>query len=171
MAACCAPAADVISYFSDCGLYCAAAGGKTVEALRDCLFEQKVAYPDVFCNAGLDATASDGSPSFAATASASVVVAGSAGGTGGDGDGDGDDGGDDDGEDGDRDGSGSGNGNGNGNGDGNGDGDGDGKGGASKPSDSGNAAPRFAPGMGITKTGLTIGALLFSAVVFGAFQV
>ncbi|KAI1195836.1 hypothetical protein F5X97DRAFT_306904 [Nemania serpens] len=158
MAACCKPA-DVISYFNDCGLYCAAAG-QTVEGLRDCLFDQRVAYPDVFCNAMLDATATDGSPSIPATASASVVVAGNGGGGKG-GDGDDGDGNDDDDDARDHD-------------DGNADDehdDGDGDGDAPKASDSGNAAPRLAPGIGVSKTGLTICALLFSAVAFGAFQV
>ncbi|KAI0969592.1 hypothetical protein F4678DRAFT_165530 [Xylaria arbuscula] len=39
------------------------------------------------------------------------------------------------------------------------------------PSDSGSAAPRMAPEMGVSKAGLTIGALLFSAMAFGAFQI
>ncbi|KAI0509706.1 hypothetical protein F5B22DRAFT_615702 [Xylaria bambusicola] len=40
-----------------------------------------------------------------------------------------------------------------------------------KPSDTDSAAPRLAPEMSISKTGLTIGALLFSAMAFGAFQI
>ncbi|KAI0105279.1 hypothetical protein GGR51DRAFT_520216 [Nemania sp. FL0031] len=55
------------------------------------------------------------------------------------------------------------------------DGDDNGKGGddsdPAKPSDSGSAAPRLAPELGVSKAGLTIGALLFSAMALGAFQI
>lgn len=53
------------------------------------------------------------------------------------------------------------------------DGDGDDKDGdeESAPEDEGSAAPRLTPGMGVSKTGLTISALLLSAVAFGALQI
>ncbi|KAF2971779.1 hypothetical protein GQX73_g1831 [Xylaria multiplex] len=134
MSTCCKSAA-VISYFSDCGLYCAAAD-QTIKELQDCLFNEKVAYQDVFCNAQNNATATNTNPDVPATASASVVA-----------------GGDDDDKDGDKNG-----------GD---DDDND----SPSPSDSGSAAPRLAPELNVSKTGLTIGALLFSAMAFGAFQI
>ncbi|KAI0401111.1 hypothetical protein F4802DRAFT_442946 [Xylaria palmicola] len=135
MAACCG-AAEVVSYFSDCGLYCAAAG-QTIKDLQDCLFGGRppVAYQDVFCNAPNNASATNTRPDIPATASASVVAGGN----------------DDDDDDDDKD----------GNDDDN----------SPEPSDSGSAAPRLAPEMCVSKTGLTIGALLFSAMAFGAFQV
>ncbi|GAP92222.1 hypothetical protein SAMD00023353_9800110 [Rosellinia necatrix] len=40
-----------------------------------------------------------------------------------------------------------------------------------EPTDSGSAAPRLAPELSVSKAGLTIGALLFSAMAFGAFQI
>ncbi|GAW17586.1 hypothetical protein ANO14919_070450 [Xylariales sp. No.14919] len=127
MSACCKSAA-VISYFNDCGLYCAAAD-QTIKELQDCLFGEKVAYQDVFCNAQNNATATNTDPELPATASASVVAGGD----------DGDNKGDDDDK--------------------------------PSPSDSGSAAPRLAPELHVSKTGLTIGALLFSAMAFGAFQI
>ncbi|KAI0858448.1 hypothetical protein F4860DRAFT_486248 [Xylaria cubensis] len=133
MEACC-KSADVVSYFNDCGLYCVAAG-QTIKDLQDCLFDQKVAYQDVFCNANVNATATNTNPELPPTASASVV----AGGSGKDGDGNGTD-------------SGSGNGN------------GDGKNGG----DGKSAATRLE---GFSKTGMTIGALLVSALAFGAVQI
>ncbi|KAH8162799.1 hypothetical protein CIB48_g5452 [Xylaria polymorpha] len=140
MKACC-KSAEVISYFSDCGIYCAAVD-QTIKELQDCLFGEKVAYQDVFCNAANNATATNTDPSIPATASASVI----AGGSGDDKDGD-DKNGDDD-------------------SDGKDDGD-DGK----DDGDKGSAAPRLAPEFGLSKTGLTIGALLFSAIAFGAVQI
>ncbi|KAI1364102.1 hypothetical protein F5Y08DRAFT_221831 [Xylaria arbuscula] len=133
----CCKSADVISYYDSCGLFCVAAD-QTVKDLQDCLFGEKVAYQDVFCNANTTATATNTDPDLPATATASVVSGGDD-----DDDGDGDDSGDD------------------------GDDDSD----DAAPSDSGSAAPRLAPEFGVSKTGLTIGALLFSAMAFGAFQV
>ncbi|KAI0467562.1 hypothetical protein F4859DRAFT_517997 [Xylaria cf. heliscus] len=136
MEACC-KSADVVSYFNDCGLYCVAAD-QTIKDLQDCLFNEKVAYQDVFCNAANNATATNTNPDIPATASASVVASGS----GSDKDGDDKDGDDKDGND-----------------DGKDDGDKD------------SAAPRLAPEFGFSMTGLTIGALLFSAMAFGAVQI
>ncbi|KAI1129915.1 hypothetical protein F5Y10DRAFT_236997 [Nemania abortiva] len=126
----CCKSAEVISYFADCGLYCAAVG-QTVGDLQNCLFgEDGVAYQEVFCNAAQNATATNTDPEIPATATASVVAGG-----------DSDDNGNSDGGD------------------------------QSKPTDSGSAAPRLAPEVGVSKAGLTIGALLFSAMAFGAFQI
>ncbi|TGJ86600.1 hypothetical protein E0Z10_g2159 [Xylaria hypoxylon] len=132
MSTCCKSAA-VISYFNDCGLYCAASD-QTIKELQDCLFGEKVAYQDVFCNAPNNATATNTDPDIPATASASVVAGGDS-----DDDNDGGKNGDDDND--------------------------------AKPSDSGSAAPRLAPELNVSKAGLTIGALLFSAMAFGAFQI
>ncbi|KAK5633310.1 hypothetical protein RRF57_009024 [Xylaria bambusicola] len=134
MEACC-KSADVISYYDNCGLYCVAAD-QTIKELQDCLFGEKVAYNEVFCNAQNNATATNTDPDIPATASASVVSGG--------------DDNDNNNSDGD-----------NSNNDGNG----------TKPSNTDSAAPRLAPGMSVSKTGLTIGALLFSAIAFGAFQI
>ncbi|KAI3330143.1 hypothetical protein F4824DRAFT_348240 [Ustulina deusta] len=135
MSACCKSAA-VISYFNNCGLYCVAAD-QTIKELQDCLFGEKVAYQDVFCNAQNNATATNTNPDIPASASASVVAGGD----------------DDDDKDGGKTGD---------------DGGNDAK---PSPSDSGSPAPRLAPELGVSKTGLTIGALLFSAMAFGAFQI
>ncbi|KAI1175245.1 hypothetical protein F4777DRAFT_551401 [Nemania sp. FL0916] len=132
MTSCC-KSAEVIAYFSDCGLYCAATG-QSVKDLQDCLFGKHVAYQDVFCNAAVNATASDGSPELPETASASVVAGGS-------GTGKGDGGATATGEDG------------------------------GKPSDTDSAAPRNVPELAVSKVGLMIGGLLFSAMAFGAFQI
>ncbi|KAI0454160.1 hypothetical protein F5B21DRAFT_258777 [Xylaria acuta] len=138
MEACC-KSADVVSYFNNCGLYCVAAD-QTIKELQDCLFGEKVAYQDVFCNAANNATATNTDPDLPASASASVVA---------DGDDDDDD---DDGDDQAGD---------------NSDDEDDGK----DDGDKGSAAPRLAPEFGVSKTGLTIGALLFSAMAFGAIQI
>jgi len=53
----------------------------------------------------------------------------------------------------------------------NNDNDGDNNSNDPKPSESDSAAGRMAPEFGVSKTGLTIGALLFSAMAFGAFQI
>ncbi|KAI1427829.1 hypothetical protein F5Y12DRAFT_120492 [Xylaria sp. FL1777] len=137
MSACCKSAA-VISYFDNCGLYCVAAD-QTIKDLQDCLFGEKVAYQDVFCNAQVNATATNTDPEIPATASASIVAGGSND-NNTDGGKTGNDGGDDNKP-------------------------------SPSPSDSGSAAPRLAPELGVSKTGLTIGALLFSAMAFGAFQI
>jgi hypothetical protein len=92
MAHCCKPA-EVVSYFDDCGLYCVAAG-QTIDDLQKCLFGQGVKYQDVFCNAGVNATATNTKPDLPpASASASVIANGGDGkggnGNGEDGDGNG----------------------------------------------------------------------------------
>lgn len=132
MSSCC-KSADVISYYDDCGLFCVAAD-QTIKDLQDCLFDKKVAYQDVFCNANTTATATNTDPEIPATASASVVS---------DGDGNDDNNNNDDNDDSDD----------------------------AAPTDSGSAAPRLAPELSVSKAGLTIGALLFSAMAFGAFQI
>ncbi|KAI0019257.1 hypothetical protein F4780DRAFT_456933 [Xylariomycetidae sp. FL0641] len=140
----CCKSADVLSYASDCGLYCLGIE-QTLADLRDCLYDGGLAYQDVFCNqvnlTTASATATDATP--ASTASATVVVTNSSGG-----DNDNDD--DNDGGDGDD----------------SADGDGD----DSKTTHTPNAAPSVRSEFTISTIGLTIGALLFSATTFGAFQ-
>ncbi|KAI1735639.1 hypothetical protein F4680DRAFT_452726 [Xylaria scruposa] len=134
MEACC-KSADVVSYFNDCGLYCVAAG-QTIKDLQDCLFGQKVAYQDVFCNAAVNATATNTNPEIPATASASVIADGNGSDKNGDDNNSGNNSSDNS----------------------------DGKNGDDK-----SAAPRLE--FGFSKTGMTIGALLVSAMAFGAVQI
>ncbi|CAJ2503045.1 Uu.00g104390.m01.CDS01 [Anthostomella pinea] len=130
MSGCC-KSADVVSYYDDCGLYCLAAD-QSVKALQDCLFAGGMAWQSVFCNAGVNATATATDASVPATAQASVVSSGDSSSS---------DGGD------------------------------DGKGGSdSSPTSSEGAGPRLQPDFSVSKLGLTIGALLFSATALGAFQ-
>ncbi|KAI3321055.1 hypothetical protein HD806DRAFT_537713 [Xylariaceae sp. AK1471] len=74
----CCKSAEVVSYFNDCGLYCVAVD-QTIGDLQKCLFGQGVMYQDVFCNAGVNATATNTRPDLppaSASASASVVANG-----------------------------------------------------------------------------------------------
>ena len=137
----CCGKADVVSYRNDCGLYCLAID-QTVEELTGCLFEHGAAYTDVFCRGNGTATASETAVTAPATASASVVASGSDSKSG-----------DDD------------NDNDNDSNDGN-DGDGD-----SESTDAPNAADGLRPDFAGYKSGLVIGALLFSATALGAFQI
>ncbi|KAI0597373.1 hypothetical protein F4775DRAFT_560912 [Biscogniauxia sp. FL1348] len=68
----CCGAADVVSYYDDCGLYCLAVG-QTVADLTDCLYAHGAAYQDVFCYGNTTATATASAASLPASASASVV--------------------------------------------------------------------------------------------------
>ncbi|RYP65146.1 hypothetical protein DL770_009065 [Monosporascus sp. CRB-9-2] len=139
----CCGAADVVSYRGNCGLYCLAVD-QTVAELTECLHDAGAAWGEVFCNndtATATATA-PGDAEVPATASASVIATGDADSTdGGDGTGDGES------EDGNAD---------------NAD--------APDAEDSPGAAPGLRPEFGVSTLGLTIGALLFSATAFGAFQ-
>ncbi|RYP62051.1 hypothetical protein DL769_007476 [Monosporascus sp. CRB-8-3] len=139
----CCGAADVVSYRGDCGLYCLAVD-QSVTELPECLPDAGAAWGEVFCNGNGTASATaPGDAEVPATASASVVATGGADSeNGGDGNGDG------------------------GSGDGNAD-DAD----APGAEDSPGAAPGLRPAFGVSTLGLTIGALLFSATAFGAFQV
>ncbi|KAI1630623.1 hypothetical protein F4809DRAFT_636062 [Biscogniauxia mediterranea] len=71
MAQCCG-AADVVSYYDGCGLYCLAVG-QTVGDLTDCLYARGAAYQDVFCYGNTTATATASDATLPASASASVV--------------------------------------------------------------------------------------------------
>ncbi|KAI1344714.1 hypothetical protein F5Y15DRAFT_363215 [Xylariaceae sp. FL0016] len=75
MSSCCKDA-DVVSYYSDCGLYCLAED-QTIEDLQKCLMNNGVAPQSVFCNAANNATATATDATPAASASASVVAGGS----------------------------------------------------------------------------------------------
>ncbi|RYP10066.1 hypothetical protein DL765_008220 [Monosporascus sp. GIB2] len=142
MVRCCGDA-DVVAYRGDCGLYCLAVD-QSVTELTECLHDAGAAWGDVFCNGNGTATATaPGEAEVPATASASVVATGGAdGGNGGGRDGDG------------------------GSRDGNAD-----NADAPGAEDSPGAAPGLRPEFGVSTLGLTIGALLFSATAFGAFQV
>ncbi|KAI5922767.1 hypothetical protein F4810DRAFT_711356 [Camillea tinctor] len=80
----CCKSTDVVSYYSDCGLYCLAVD-QSVQDLTDCLYANGAAYQDVFCNANTTATATASSASLAASASASVVSSAGASSTASDG--------------------------------------------------------------------------------------
>ncbi|KAI1501455.1 hypothetical protein F5X99DRAFT_382542 [Biscogniauxia marginata] len=130
----CCKSTDVVSYYSDCGLYCLAVD-QTIDDLTKCLYSNGAAYQDVFCNGAGNATATATDYTLPATASASVVS-----------------GADDNGDDNDD----------------NNDDDNDGS--AASSTSSPDAAAGLRPDYGVTKVGLTIGALLISATAFGAFQ-
>ncbi|KAI9166279.1 hypothetical protein HJFPF1_02378 [Paramyrothecium foliicola] len=73
----CCNDAEVVAYYSNCGLYCLAQD-QSVKDLTDCLYEKKIAYQDVFCRGNETATATgSGTADLAATASASVIASGS----------------------------------------------------------------------------------------------
>ncbi|KAI2616707.1 hypothetical protein GGS26DRAFT_596816 [Hypomontagnella submonticulosa] len=128
MGACCG-AADVVSYYDNCGLYCLAAG-QTVADLTKCLHEHGASDADVFCNMNTTATAT--ATDAPLPTSATVVVTHSGGSSptqSGSGDS------------------------------------------SASPTKSPSGAAGLRPEFGSLSTvGLTIGALLFSATAFGAFQ-
>ncbi|KAI1375818.1 hypothetical protein F4677DRAFT_101614 [Hypoxylon crocopeplum] len=133
MAACCG-AADVVSYYDGCGLYCLAAG-QSVADLTSCLFDHGAAYTDVFCRGNTTATATGTGTALPTSAGASIVVTHSDGASHTQ------------------------------------SGDSSSSDSSSNPSDSPGAAASVRPEFGSLSTlGLTIGALLFSATAFGAFQ-
>ncbi|KAI1661822.1 hypothetical protein F4813DRAFT_174137 [Daldinia decipiens] len=79
MGSCCG-AADIVSYYDGCGLYCLAAG-QTVGSLSDCIRE-KGTYPgDIFCNQNATATATDTGAPLPTSAGASIVATPSSGST------------------------------------------------------------------------------------------
>ncbi|KAI0472941.1 hypothetical protein GGR56DRAFT_590544 [Xylariaceae sp. FL0804] len=141
MASCCGASVDVVAYQDDCGLYCLATDGQDVGGLQDCLFEQAVPRPSVFCNVDnrtASATATDSAATAVPTGvQASIVVTGS----------------------------------GSGSGTGGSDATATSSGGGASSSSAEGAAPRNkAPEYGLSRIGLTVGALLFTATAFGAFQ-
>lgn len=149
MEACCGDA-DVVSYYSGCGLYCVALD-QTVEELTECLYGKGAAYADVFCN--VNATAAEtatatGNVDAPASASA-TVISGS---------------GKDDDKDSDK--------------DSNDDDDNDDSSSSttessssSSATNSDNAAPGVVPHSGLSTVGFAVGALLFSSMALGAFQI
>lgn len=68
----CCKGADVVSYYSGCGLYCLATD-QTVKDLSDCLYGQGAAWEDVFCRGNESATATGTAAEIPASASASVL--------------------------------------------------------------------------------------------------
>lgn len=77
MSACCKNAA-VVSYYSDCGLYCLAVD-QSVADLTKCLYENGAAWGDVFCKGNVTATATaTGGGDISASASARTVTTGGA---------------------------------------------------------------------------------------------
>lgn len=140
LSACCGDA-DVVSYRNDCGVYCLAVD-QTVDDLTSCLYDHGAPWGDVFCSAAGNATATDTGATPAATASASVVASAGSSSSDADDDNDGDDSND----------------------------SGDSTSGGDAPDGSEGAAPGLKPEFASAKAGLVIGALLFSATAFGAFQ-
>ncbi|KAI2465539.1 hypothetical protein F4781DRAFT_21274 [Annulohypoxylon bovei var. microspora] len=74
MAACCG-AADVISYYSGCGLYCLAEG-QSVNDVINCAYDKGAPYQDVFYRGNVNATATVTGTALPTSADASVVVTG-----------------------------------------------------------------------------------------------
>ncbi|XXG96886.1 hypothetical protein Hte_003177 [Hypoxylon texense] len=133
LGACCG-AADVVSYYGGCGLYCLAAG-QSVRDLTVCLYAHGAAWSDVFCSGNETATATATDAALPTSAGASVVASHGATRTG------------------------------------DGDSSSSETGAGAGATDSPAAAPGLRPEFGsISTLGLTIGALLFSATAFGAFQ-
>ncbi|KAI5459300.1 hypothetical protein BGZ63DRAFT_390678 [Mariannaea sp. PMI_226] len=143
MIACCGKA-DVVSYYNDCGLYCLAID-QTVGDLISCFLDKGASDASVFCRGKKSATATGEDKVPAATASASVVhSAGSSTSTDSS-----DSESSSDSSSASKSSTSSG----------------------SKSTGSGNAAPGSHPQPVVTTIGLVIGALLFSATTFGAFQI
>lgn len=153
MAKCCGDS-NIVSYFNDCGIYCLVPNGQTNDDLTSCLYKNGAKEGlDVFCNANGTVTATaTGQADIPATASASVLVTNEASN-----DDDDDDDDSDDKDDASKTGS---------------DEKSTGKTSAgSSATSSSPAAPGLRPQSGVSLSGVVIGALLFSATAFGAFQI
>ncbi|KAI1457807.1 hypothetical protein F4805DRAFT_427416 [Annulohypoxylon moriforme] len=74
MSQCCGKA-DVISYYSGCGLYCLAEG-QSVNDVINCAYDKGAAYQDVFYRGNVNATATVTDTALPTSADASVVVTG-----------------------------------------------------------------------------------------------
>ncbi|XDG01346.1 hypothetical protein ABKA04_000961 [Annulohypoxylon sp. FPYF3050] len=74
MSACC-KSADVISYYSGCGLYCLAEG-QSVNDIINCAYDKGAPYQDVFYRGNVNATATVTDSALPTSADASVVVTG-----------------------------------------------------------------------------------------------
>lgn len=142
MIKCCGDA-DVVSYYNDCGLYCLAID-QTVGDLIKCFLSEGAADSAVFCRGNKTDEATGTHTSLAKTASASVVHAAGSTSTG-------DSGSDSSSKDGDSTSTASGS--------------------SSSSTSSDSAAPGVQPKPVVSTLGMTIGALLFSAALFGAVQV
>ncbi|RSL42943.1 hypothetical protein CEP53_011936 [Fusarium sp. AF-6] len=149
MKACCGDA-QIVSYHNDCGLYCVALD-QTVSDLADCLYKNGASWESVFCSVpksvSSDVASKTKDAAVPASAQASVI-------SGGDDDDDKDS--DKDSDDKDSD-----------------DSDSTASGTASSASSTstGNAAAGVVPQSSVSTLGLTIGALLFSSMALGAFNI
>lgn len=139
----CCKDADIVAYRNNCGLYCLVMD-QTVDELTECLFDKGAARTAVWCSGnGTESATATEQPELAATASASVVSSGD----------DNDDDNKDDKDDNKDD-----------------DKDEDSKD-AKETGNNDNAAGSVVPQASVTTLGVAIGALLFSAMTFGAFQI
>ncbi|KAL2693521.1 hypothetical protein Neosp_000081 [[Neocosmospora] mangrovei] len=150
MKKCCGDA-QIVSYHNDCGIYCVALD-QTISDLADCLYENGAPWEAVFCSVPKSVSSSVASKTkdaaVPASAQASVI-------SGGDDDDD-KDSSDKDSDDKDSD-----------------DSDSTASGTASSASSTstGNAAAGVIPQSSVSTLGLTIGALLFSSMALGAFNI
>ncbi|KAM5350995.1 hypothetical protein ACJ41O_003718 [Fusarium nematophilum] len=147
MKACCGDA-KVVSYYNDCGLYCVALD-QTVADLEKCLLGKEPLPQDVFCS-GKNTSSLTSDPAVPATAQATVISGG-------------DDDDDDSSKDDDKDS--------NDDDDSETSGTSTGTAAASTGTNTDNAAPGVVPQSSVSTLGLAIGALLFSSMALGAFQI
>ncbi|RSL53476.1 hypothetical protein CEP54_010389 [Fusarium duplospermum] len=151
MKACCGDA-QIVSYHNDCGIYCVALD-QTVSDLADCLYKNGAPWESVFCSVpksvSSDVASKTKDAAVPASAQASVI-------SGGDDNKDDDKDSDKDSDDKDSD-----------------DSDSTASGTASSASSTstGNAAAGVVPQSSVSTLGLTIGALLFSSMALGAFNI
>ncbi|KAF5571355.1 hypothetical protein FPCIR_11977 [Fusarium pseudocircinatum] len=142
MQKCCGDA-KIVSYYNGCGLYCVALD-QTIGDLAKCLFANGAPDADVFCS-GSKKTTKTKDADVPATAQASVIS-----------------GDDDDKDDDDKSSTGTAS--------GTSTATGTSSSSSETSTESGNAAAGFAPKSSINTLGLAIGALLFSSMAAGAFQ-
>ncbi|KAJ4169660.1 hypothetical protein NW754_005812 [Fusarium falciforme] len=153
MKKCCGDA-QIVSYHNDCGIYCVALD-QTVSDLADCLYENGAPWEAVFCSVpksvSSDVASKTKDAAVPASAQASVI-------SGGDSDKDDDKDKDSDKDSDDKDSD---------------DSDSTASGTASSASSTstGNAAAGVVPQSSVSTLGLTIGALLFSSMALGAFNI
>ncbi|KAH7273149.1 hypothetical protein MRS44_003645 [Fusarium solani] len=152
MKKCCGDA-QIVSYHNDCGIYCVALD-QTVSDLADCLWDNGAPWEAVFCSVpksvSSDVASKTKDAAVPASAQASVI-------SGGDSDKDDDKDKDSDKDSNDKD----------------SDSDSTASGTASSASSTstGNAAAGVVPQSSVSTLGLTIGALLFSSMALGAFNI
>ncbi|KAM0418914.1 hypothetical protein ACHAPT_012179 [Fusarium lateritium] len=152
MKACCGDA-QIVSYHNDCGIYCVALD-QTVSDLSDCLFKNGAPWESVFCSVpksvSSDVASKTKDAAVPASAQASVIS--------GDDDKDDDKDKDKDSDDKDKDSDDK-------------DSDSTSTASSSSSSETGNAAAGVVPQSSVSTLGLTIGALLFSSMALGAFNI